>query len=120
MTSFYELINSLVFMVWVCQRRWKNTFLKVFNVQKNEWTQGIFRFLDSNITFEEIILNCSLTIFHQFMVVVRPIKINFSAAEEIKRAAVDLKLSGFQIGSHVGDWNLDAKELYPIYKVRHF
>ena len=25
-------------------------------------------------------------------------------------------MPGFQIGSHVGDWNLDAKELYPIYK----
>ena len=40
-----------------------------------------------------------------------------AAAEEMKRAAVDLKLPGFQIGSHVGEWNLDAKELYPIYKV---
>ena len=38
------------------------------------------------------------------------------AVEEMKRAVVDLKMSGFQIGSHVGDWNLDAKELYPIYK----
>merc|ERR1712110_1046869 len=38
------------------------------------------------------------------------------AVEEMKRASVDLKMSGFQIGSHVGDWNLDAKELYPIYK----
>ena len=31
------------------------------------------------------------------------------AVEEMKRAVVDLKMSGFQIGSHVGDWNLDAK-----------
>lgn len=38
------------------------------------------------------------------------------ATEEIKRAVVDLKFPGFQIGSHCGDWNLDAKELYPIYK----
>ena len=29
----------------------------------------------------------------------------------------ELGFPGFQIGSHVGDWNLDAKELYPIYKV---
>jgi hypothetical protein len=29
----------------------------------------------------------------------------------------ELKLAGFQIGSSCGDWNLDAKELYPIYKV---
>ena len=40
-----------------------------------------------------------------------------SAAEEMKRSAVDLKFPGFQIGSHVGEWNLDAKELDPIYKV---
>jgi len=38
------------------------------------------------------------------------------AVEEMRRAAVDLRFPGFQIGSHVGDWNLDAKELYPIYK----
>ena len=38
------------------------------------------------------------------------------AVEEMKRAAIDLEMPGFQIGSHVGDWNLDAKELYPIYK----
>ena len=39
------------------------------------------------------------------------------AVEEIKRAVTDLKFPGFQIGSHIGDWNLDAKELYPVYKV---
>jgi len=38
------------------------------------------------------------------------------AVQEIKRAAVDLGFPGFQIGSHVGEWNLDAKELDPIYK----
>jgi len=36
------------------------------------------------------------------------------AVEEIKRAVVDLKFPGFQIGSHIGDWNLDAPELYPV------
>ena len=35
----------------------------------------------------------------------------------MKRAKHDLNLPGFQIGSHVGEWNLDAPELYPIYKV---
>ena len=39
------------------------------------------------------------------------------AVEEIKRAVRDLKFPGFQIGSHIGEWNLDAKELYPVYKV---
>ena len=39
------------------------------------------------------------------------------AVEEIKRAVIDLKFPGFQIGSHIGDWNLDAPELYPVYKV---
>jgi len=38
------------------------------------------------------------------------------AVEEIKRAVLDLKFPGFQIGSHIGDWNLDSPELYPVYK----
>ncbi len=38
--------------------------------------------------------------------------------EEIKRVKHDLRFPGFQIGSHINDWNLDAKELYPVYKVR--
>jgi len=38
------------------------------------------------------------------------------AVQEMKRAVGELKFPGFQIGSHIGDWNLDAKELYPIYK----
>ena len=41
------------------------------------------------------------------------------AVEEIKRAVSELKFPGFQIGSHIGEWNLDAKELYPVYKVSH-
>ena len=41
----------------------------------------------------------------------------FTAVEEIKRSVHDLSLPGFQIGSHIGDWNLDAPELYPVYKV---
>ena len=40
-----------------------------------------------------------------------------TAVEEMKRSVHDLSLPGFQIGSHIGDWNLDAPELYPIYKV---
>ena len=40
-----------------------------------------------------------------------------TAVEEIKRSVHDLSLPGFQIGSHIGDWNLDAPELYPVYKV---
>lgn len=38
------------------------------------------------------------------------------AVEEMKRAKHDLNMPGFQIGSHIDDWNLDAKELYPVYK----
>ena len=41
----------------------------------------------------------------------------FTAVEEMKRSVHDLSLPGFQIGSHIGDWNLDSPELYPIYKV---
>ena len=39
------------------------------------------------------------------------------AVEEIKRAVTELRFPGFQIGSHIGDWNLDAPELDPVYKV---
>ena len=35
----------------------------------------------------------------------------------MKRSVHDLSLPGFQIGSHIGDWNLDSPKLYPIYKV---
>ena len=39
--------------------------------------------------------------------------------EEIKRVKHDLpQVPGFQIGSHIGEWNMDAKELYPVYKVQ--
>lgn len=38
------------------------------------------------------------------------------AVEELKRLKADLKFPGIQIGSHINDWNLDAKELYPIWK----
>lgn len=39
------------------------------------------------------------------------------ACEEIKRCVVDLGMSGIQIGSHINQWNLDAPELIPIWKV---
>jgi aminocarboxymuconate-semialdehyde decarboxylase len=38
------------------------------------------------------------------------------AVKELKRLK-ELGLSGIQIGSHINDWNLDAKELYPIWQV---
>jgi len=38
------------------------------------------------------------------------------AVQEIKRCKGELKFPGFQIGSHIGHWNLDAKELDPVYK----
>jgi aminocarboxymuconate-semialdehyde decarboxylase len=45
-----------------------------------------------------------------------PMQAPLLAAEEIKRCKHDLNFPGFQIGSHIGEWNLDAPELYPIYK----
>lgn len=38
------------------------------------------------------------------------------AVEELKRLKADLQFPGIQIGSHINDWNLDAKELYPVWK----
>ena len=46
-----------------------------------------------------------------------PMNAPLLAVEEIKRAVTELRFPGFQIGSHIGDWNLDAPELDPVYKV---
>jgi aminocarboxymuconate-semialdehyde decarboxylase len=37
------------------------------------------------------------------------------AVRELDRCVRDLGLAGAQIGSHVGRWNLDAKELFPVF-----
>ena len=37
------------------------------------------------------------------------------AARELIRCVRDLGLAGVQIGSHVGDWNLDRPELFPVF-----
>src|SRR5207302_2331118 len=37
------------------------------------------------------------------------------AAAELERCVRDLHLCGVQIGSHVGPWNLDAPELFPVF-----
>ena len=39
------------------------------------------------------------------------------AVQELKRCVLDLGLSGIQIGSHINEWNLDAEQLVPIWKV---
>ncbi len=38
------------------------------------------------------------------------------AVKECERIKKDLGLCGIQIGSHIGDWNLDAAELFPIFE----
>ena len=39
------------------------------------------------------------------------------AIAEMKRCVQQLKFPGVQIGSHVGDWNLDAPELRSFFAV---
>lgn len=39
------------------------------------------------------------------------------AIEELTRCVKDLGFRGVQIGTHVNDWNLDEKQLYPFWKV---
>ncbi len=38
------------------------------------------------------------------------------AIEELDRSVRELGLAGVQIGSHVNDWNLDARELFPFFE----
>ena len=38
------------------------------------------------------------------------------AVEELTRCVQDLHLQGIQIGSHINEWNLDEKQLYPVWK----
>ena len=42
------------------------------------------------------------------------------AVEEMTRCCKDLGFKGIQIGTHINDWNLDQKDLYPIWKVSNF
>ncbi|KAF0296808.1 2-amino-3-carboxymuconate-6-semialdehyde decarboxylase [Amphibalanus amphitrite] len=45
-----------------------------------------------------------------------PMQAPLLAVEEIKRLTTELRMPGIQIGSHIGDWNLDARELDPVWK----
>jgi aminocarboxymuconate-semialdehyde decarboxylase len=38
------------------------------------------------------------------------------AIEELNRCVKDLKLAGVQIGSHVNQWNLEHRELFPVFQ----
>lgn len=40
------------------------------------------------------------------------------AVQELRRCMGELGLRGVQIGSHVNEWNLDARELDPVWRVR--
>ncbi|KAF2349120.1 Amidohydrolase-related, partial [Trinorchestia longiramus] len=45
-----------------------------------------------------------------------PMQAPETAVQELKRLKGDLYFPGIQIGSHVNQWNLDAPELYPVWK----
>ena len=38
------------------------------------------------------------------------------ACKELERCILELGLKGIEIGSHINDWNLDRKELWPVYE----
>ena len=40
------------------------------------------------------------------------------AAAEMRRCVQEYNFSGVQIGSHINNWNLDAPELLPFWKVQ--
>lgn len=45
-----------------------------------------------------------------------PMQDSTYAVEEMTRCIKDLGFKGIQIGTHINDWNLDEKKLYPIWK----
>jgi len=38
------------------------------------------------------------------------------SVRELERCVLELGLQGFEMGSHINDWNLNAKELWPLYE----
>eukprot|EP00094_Tigriopus_californicus_P003621 TCALIF_03483-PA protein Name:"Similar to ACMSD 2-amino-3-carboxymuconate-6-semialdehyde decarboxylase (Bos taurus)" AED:0.06 eAED:0.06 QI:13/0.83/0.71/1/0.66/0.71/7/146/371 len=78
---------------------------------KPEDTLDLSRFLNNNLT-----QTCQKYPTRFVGLGTLPMQAPLLAVEEMKRAKSELNMPGFQIGSHIGDWNLDAKELYPIYK----
>jgi len=38
------------------------------------------------------------------------------AVRELERCVLELRLAGIQIGTHVGDWNLDHPALFPVFE----
>ncbi|MGH8091430.1 MAG: amidohydrolase family protein, partial [Rudaea sp.] len=45
-----------------------------------------------------------------------PLQAPALAVRELERCIDELGLQGVQIGSHCGDWNLDAPELFPFFE----
>ena len=45
-----------------------------------------------------------------------PMQAPHLAAEEMTRCMRDLHFKGIQIGTHINEWNLDEKKLYPSWK----
>mmetsp|Transcript_20218 Transcript_20218/g.56899 ORF Transcript_20218/g.56899 Transcript_20218/m.56899 type:complete len:365 (+) Transcript_20218:157-1251(+) len=38
------------------------------------------------------------------------------AVQELRRCMTELGLRGFEMGTHINDWNLDAEELFPVFE----
>lgn len=90
---------------------------------KSEHTNDLARLINDDMATQirmqqndsQINENSHGKMFHGFGTV--PMQEPTYAIEEMTRCCKDLGFRGIQIGSHVNDWNLDEKKLYPIWKV---
>jgi aminocarboxymuconate-semialdehyde decarboxylase len=87
---------------------------------KPEHTLELARILNDDIAlsiknFRNENDNSTLKQFYGFGTI--PMQDPVRAIEEMTRCSTDLGFKGIQIGSHINDWNLDSKQLYPIWKV---
>lgn len=83
---------------------------------KPEHTSDLARLLNDDIAEQcRLQANDEERTFYGFGTV--PLQHPELAVEELTRCVKDLGFRGVQIGSHINDWNLDEKQLYPFWKV---
>lgn len=77
---------------------------------KDEHTNELSQFLNNHIA-QSVLTSNRFT-----GLATLPLQNPAMAVSEINRCVHELGIKGFQIGTHVNDWNLDAEELEPVYE----